>query len=721
MAERYMHVNELNMEGRFLRILQEMGIHELYPTQEKTIPSVLKGRNVVAAVPTASGKSLIGYAALLRAFGQGNKGLYVAPLRALAAEKYAELKAFEREGIRLALATGDLDSTGESLRDRDIIIATSEKADSLMRHSTSWIRNVSALVIDEIHLLNDPRRGPTLEMIISKFRELNPGIQIVGLSATIKNSIEIANWLEAEHYSSEWRPVRLREGVYCSGEVFFTDNERRRMETSNDELWGLIENSVKNGGQVLVFVNTRKNAENAAMKYKEKMRRLSGETGLLLEEDMEEQNALTERINACVGCGVGFHHAGLTSSQRSFLERQFRERKISCLFATPTLAAGINLPARTVIVRDIHRFEESGMTLIPIMEVKQMLGRAGRPKYDSYGEAIVYARNEDMARIILDEYLLGEPEAISSQLGNASVLRTHVLASIATRMVVDREGLVKLFGASFYAHQFERDDLLHAVDEALEYLSEHGMVVVEGEELRTTLFGKRVSDLYIDPASAVIMREALERYSSGKLLGILHAVCSTPDLNPLFVNSSEAADYADIAEERRDELIFPIEDSEDPDIYLSQLKTALLLNDWISEEEESRMLEKYGIYPGDLREKCETAKWLVNALYELSSLLHLQCEEDMEMLAKRIEKGVSERLLDLASLRGVGRRRARQLFLHGLRSRADIAASSLQSLMDIPGIGRELASSLIAQCTSARSPSSRSTKTEGGETGKWFF
>jgi helicase len=712
-----MRVDELELDAELLSILSESGITKLYPTQCTAIPEVLAGKNVVASIPTASGKSLIGYIALLRAFRQRNKGLYVVPLKALANEKYQELKVFEKAGMRLALSTGDYDKSGETLANKDVIIATCEKADSLLRHNAAWIRSISTLVVDEVHLINDPSRGPTVEMVISKLRKLNPGIQIVALSATIKNSAEIAKWLDAVHIHSDWRPVPLKQGVYCDGTVFFTDNSIVTVDEDEDELWALIKRSVLGGGQVLVFVNTRKGAENAAMKYRARMREITGELHERLEEDVEEASQLSEKINSCVECGVAFHHAGLTASQRGFIERMFKEGKIKCLFATPTLAAGINLPARTVIVRDIHRYSgNAGMSFIPVMEIRQMCGRAGRPKYDREGEAIIFARNREMAELILDEYLLGETESVFSQIGNERAIRTHVLSSIASRLCQTEEELTSFFNSTFCGMQLSREEIELSIRKALDFLQREHMIVEEGGTYRATLFGRRVSDLYLDPESAIILRKALALYVPEAVLGLLHAVCSTPDLMPVFISQSEIEEYVDIADARRKELIFRLEDAEDPERYLSELKTAMILLDWISEEDEEKILERYNIYPGDLREKCESARWLINSTKELAALLNNEYTESIERLAMRMEKGVSERLLDLASLKGIGRKRAKMLFLHGYRSRMDLRDADVEELKKVPGIGKEIAISIIKQCQGRI----RTVKSEERNRYEWF-
>ena len=149
-------------------ILSDFGITSLYPPQAEALPYALDGLNLVLSIPTAAGKSLIAYLAIIQQLRKhGGKALYVVPLRALAREKYEDLKHFKKIGFKIGISTGDLYDSDPRIGKYDIIVCTSEKADSLLRHGISWLDKIQVLVIDEVHLIHDPSRGPTLEVIIS--------------------------------------------------------------------------------------------------------------------------------------------------------------------------------------------------------------------------------------------------------------------------------------------------------------------------------------------------------------------------------------------------------------------------------------------------------------------------------------------------------------------------------------------------------------------------
>ncbi|MBW2990952.1 DEAD/DEAH box helicase [Candidatus Woesearchaeota archaeon] len=201
-------------------LINKRGFLELRPCQTKSINAgVFEDKNLLVCTPTASGKTLVAELAFLNAIlHDKGKAIYVVPLRALASEKY---KTFKKDypNIKIAISSGDIDSADSYLERYDLIITTSEKFDSLIRHKAPWLRQVKTVIIDEIHLLNDPGRGPTLEVLITILRSTLKNLQLIGLSATIGNPEELSEWLEAKLVLDDWRPVRLDKGVYLEGEI----------------------------------------------------------------------------------------------------------------------------------------------------------------------------------------------------------------------------------------------------------------------------------------------------------------------------------------------------------------------------------------------------------------------------------------------------------------------------------------------------------------------
>ena len=203
-------------------LLERRGFTSLRPCQTKAIDAGLfSDKNLLVCTPTASGKTLVGELGALNAIlHDRGKAVYIVPLRALAAEKYRQFKK-DYPNLKVAMSTGDLDEAEGYLGHSDVIIVTSEKFDSLLRHKVDWLRKVKTVVVDEIHLLNDPKRGPTLEIVLTILRTTLPSAQILGLSATIGNRKDLAAWLDAELVEDSWRPVKLEKGVYLDGKIEF--------------------------------------------------------------------------------------------------------------------------------------------------------------------------------------------------------------------------------------------------------------------------------------------------------------------------------------------------------------------------------------------------------------------------------------------------------------------------------------------------------------------
>ncbi len=223
-----MNIEELNKLGVpdfAVDYFKGQKITSLNSAQVKAVnQGLLEGKNMLVCTPTGSGKTAIATFAIARSLSknEGSKALYLVPLRALASEKYREYKAlFKDSGFKVAISTGELDSADEWFEKYDVLILTVEKMDSVLRHNASWVSLISTIIVDEVHLLNDVGRGPTLEILLTILKQLLKNAQIIALSATIGNAKELAEWLNAQLVIDDWRPVKLHKGVYLNGEVEF--------------------------------------------------------------------------------------------------------------------------------------------------------------------------------------------------------------------------------------------------------------------------------------------------------------------------------------------------------------------------------------------------------------------------------------------------------------------------------------------------------------------
>ena len=669
-----MDVRDLPLGDDAVEAFLADGVESLYPPQEEAVNAgVADGENVVAAVPTASGKTLIAEIGMLSAVEDGGKALYVVPLRALASEK---ADAFRRLPVDVAVSTGDYDERDEQLGDNDVIVATSEKVDSLVRNGVSWVRDVSCVVTDEVHLIDDPDRGPTLEVTMAKLRRLSDP-QFVALSATVANADEFAGWLDAVLVESDWRPVDLKKGVAVDGTVEFDDGTT----AEGDDVETLVRGAVDGGGQALVFVNSRRSAEATA----ESLASLGfGASGVGHEVRDSATTETGERLASCLEGGVAFHHAGLRSEHREAVEDVFRSRDIAAICATPTLAAGVNVPARRVVVRDHMRYSDTGMEPLPVLEVHQMFGRAGRPGLDPHGEAVLVAGNAD-ADELREKYVEGEPEPVYSKLASRKALRTHVLSTVASGFASSREGVLDFLGATFYAHQEPDADLSGTVDDVLGFLRDAGMV--EGEdELTATDLGHTVSRLYLDPLSAERIVDKIRTADDPTPLTFLEAVAHTPDMYRLYLRKGDDEKMYGFAQDHEDELVDqPSEFDRGFEDWLASLKTAVVLHDWTDERDEERIAEKHDVAPGDVRTRVERADWLLYAAESLAELVDSPHQRVVHETRLRVQHGVRDELLDLVRVRGVGRVRARRLYEAGIETRDDLRGVNADRVADLLG------------------------------------
>ena len=732
--------------------LEAEGIEELYPPQAEAVEAGLtEGNSLVASVPTASGKTLIAELAMLSAVQRGGTALYIVPLRALASEKKAEFERWEEHGFSVGVSTGNYEANGEWLASRDIIVATSEKVDSLIRNNAPWLDDLSCVVADEVHLVDDTNRGPTLEVTLAKLRRINPDLQTVALSATVGNAPEIADWLDAELVQSDWRPIDLRMGVHYGNAINFDDGSQREVPVDGNQRQteALVDDTLSEGGSTLVFVNSRRNAESAADRQAGVVEsHLTGDERAALRDLASEIRQVSDTDTSddladCVERGSAFHHAGLAGEHRSLVEDAFRERLLKVICATPTLAAGVNTPSRRVIVRDWRRYdgEFGGMQPLETLEVHQMCGRAGRPGLDPYGEAVLLADNNETMDELFERYVWADPDPVQSKLAAEPALRTHLLATISSGFANSREALLEFLEATLYATQTGDDGRLATVtDTVLAYLERNEFIERETNTIRATTIGHTVSRLYLDPMSAAEIidglrhaeahadesateptaadqqNDELERpaaeegfISAGDLhstgtdsdgdtsataaervdtddtdnaalaqptpLGLYHLASRTPDMYELYLKSGDKQTYTELCYEHEAEFLGRVP-SEYEDVafedWLAALKTAKLLDDWAGEVDEDRITERYGVGPGDIRGKVDTAEWLLGAAEQLAGELGLSSRVAIREAKKRIEYGVREELLDLAGVRNVGRKRARRLYEAGIESRADL-------------------------------------------------
>ncbi len=664
-------------------VLSANGFIDFNPVQKKALEKGLLAHSMVVEAPTASGKTLTAeLAALQTVLSRKQKVVYTCPLRALASEHYNDFKTkYEKNhSMRFILSTGDFDSASTYLSRFDLVFTTYEKLNSLLRHRAPWLSQVGLLIVDELHEL-DSDRGPVLEMAITQLRLQNPKLQILGLSATAPNSADLAAWLDARLVQSAWRPVKLRQGIYF--------NERIHFETKPEDAPGkdathavVLQTVDTLQKQALVFANTRKSAETTAKKLAPAIAALLSplEKTHLSSLARKARNALEiptdqcKALSSCIEHGTAFHHAGLVEKQRALVEHAFREGKIKALSATPTLVVGVNVPAHTVLIQSLYRYGSLGMERIPVREYQQMCGRAGRPKFDTEGRALLIARSETEIDELFQSYVHALPEPVTSKLGIEPVLRTHLLALIAQRTVFDLESMERVFAKTLYAHQFEDlTELFELLQKIVKRLGEQGFVELKPDRFLPTPLGARTSELFLDPDSAYQLAQGLRQTPPARISAFpyLYLIAHAREFAPAFsVKKTAEAMVWEQLQERKTEIPGGLPDDWMFDSgVLDAFFSAGVLEEWLSEKSEQELSDAHGIAPGVLYAKTRAADWLAYAMSELSKVLDTKHHVlPLNRLRQRIQYGVKEELLSLVEVRGIGRVRARRLWNANIRS-----------------------------------------------------
>ena len=690
-----MRASDLGLSQESTDCIVRYGAETLYEPQAAAVEAgLLEGKSILVAAPTASGKSLVAILAILAMMeGGGRRAVYLSPLRALVSEKRAEFAAMGKalsRTVKVSASTGDLNA-----RDRlvgNVMCMTNERMDLALRKGESWLEEVDLVIADEIHMVGDPFRGPTLEMILTLLNDGNR--QMVGLSATISNAPEIARWLDCRLVSSVWRPVKLTEGVYDGSRVDMADGTGFEVRSSSrGAAVDLALDSVAQGGQALIFVNTRKGAPSQAgraaaavsrMLEPDRKKELQAISGKVLKNG--ENTGLADELAALIGKGVAFHHAGLNEKCRRLVEDGFRAGHIRALAATPTLAAGVNLPARRVVIASLGRYDgRYGRNMpISVMEYKQFCGRAGRPQYDDIGEAIAVAEGDPQEA--MERYVLGEPERVESALHHR--LGVHALSLVVAEPGITADALQRFFDGTLGGAQ--RDGM--EMSEPLRDLERLGMVESYGKRYSATRLGEITNRLYLEPETAVRFLEVVESSTGGQhTLTFLHEVMACSEFFPVLPMRAAQRDAAYELVERYGEQAVWYVDPEDVS------RSLLGLFGWINEESEQEISERYGIESGDTHRAVESSRWLLRSMADIATYARLpDVHKELETLRTRVVYGVREELVPLVPIRDVGRVRSRALYRAGARSPQDVAAMPLDRIRSVcrvgPGAARRIQS-----------------------------
>lgn len=448
--------------------------------------------NILVCAPTGAGKTNIAMISVLHEIGQHFKDgylhkdefkiVYVAPMKALAAEVTSTFShRLSPLNMTVRELTGDMQLSKSELEETQMIVTTPEKWDVITRKSSDMSLSmlVKLLIIDEVHLLNDDR-GPVIEALVARtLRQVESTqtmIRIVGLSATLPNYLEVAQFLRVSpetglfFFDSSYRPVPLAQQYIGISEQNFA----ARKDLLNEICYKKVVDSLKQGHQAMVFVHSRKDTAKTAEKLVELAR--NNEDVELFRNDEHPQFALFKKevmksrnkdLVELFGSGVGVHHAGMLRADRGLTERLFSGGLLKVLVCTATLAWGVNLPAHTVVIKGTQLYDPKagGWRDLGMLDVMQIFGRAGRPQFDKSGEGIIITSHEKLAYYLR---LLTCQLPIESQF--ISSLKDNLNAEVALGTVTNVKEACAWLGYTYLFIRMRQNPLAYGIgwDEVIE-------------------------------------------------------------------------------------------------------------------------------------------------------------------------------------------------------------------------------------------------------------
>ncbi len=647
-------------EDYVIAALKDRGIERLLPPQEAAIRSgVLEGQSLIISANSSTGKTLIAELAIMK-LATSLRALYLVPLKALAEDKFRELEGYYSKFFSIGISTSDREEHDDHLEDLDVLIATYEKAEILTRTNSRWAKSIGLLVVDEFHHVGDETRGPSLEFLITRLLQMNKNLQLLCLSATVAEPETFQRWLGTNVKVlkfPDYRPVPLRMGVFHNERITFDDGEIRETGIkggSGIALLQVVTKEIASSRHVLVFTHSRYYAQKYAGDLAARMGQVELSTFHPISDDDLQKFVNEEAVSidvepslvACLRKGVAYHHAGLSDKERAFIEKAFKEKRIAAIFATTTLAEGVNFPADMTIFESLRK----GLAELTVNDFKNMAGRAGRVGYVDVGEAIVFAITKRQASIAMERYIKGPLQVVISQLIYEKELRRNLMVLLSTNQYRSFGEIFDFFSQTYYSKSTGSPVSKDLLFRLLKELQESGFV---RGTLPTTL-GLVCASRRYDPISIQRIIESfkliLERETPITDFTLLHLVCSTSDFeNNLCYNLYWEQDrFSDASVERAKEIVqTSYKDSE----HLERVfKTALMLEAWVKGEDTKK---EYNVYPSDAQTNYATcALWLVtvipNALEAAGLQISFDLADEIEDLKERLKYGLPKRYLGTA-------------------------------------------------------------------------
>lgn len=666
-------------------------IKKFNPAQNAVIDSgfLEDKNNYIIAIPTASGKTVLGVMAALNAILNGGKAVYAVPLISIQNEKVKEFKKFKKFGIKV----------GKHPSSSDLAVMVFESFDAITRFSLNTLRDIDLLIVDEFHMIGEYSRGPTMECAITRSRILNPGMRIIALSATLKNMNEISSWLDAHVIQHDYRPVPLYKDVLATEEM--------EIKNKNDVIVKILNTSIKESSQALVFVSTRRFTESLANYTSGKIKRIITAEQRTKFHNVSEKilnvpkkrgslpTAVCLKLAQCIENGVAFHHAGLFDKQKEIIEEEFRAGNLLMITATPSLMYGVNLPSKNVVIRDYTRWTNQGPQPIPVFDYEQMSGRAGRPGYDTEGYSYLIAKSIDEAYNLKDHYIYGEIESTNSKLiENKDAVYKQIITQIASTLAKKPADILEFFSETYYGWQMANNEYLNSycadsmeyeVNNALDFLIKNSIIKPTPDGLKTTEFGILIAKNNYAVETAVRLREFANRSNEIDPNQLIYELTKTPDMPRISFKGRKSKEPVRDKLNKAGVFVVDIGNNE---------ATAATLMEWMDERNEYEIENAFNVYAAATRRSAYEASLLIKFFKNICNIMNFYSGLDiLDIISARLYYGVKPDIVPLVvSIKRLGRKRARSLVkVFG----EDLRHVTRYELLKIEGIGPKTAEAIL--------------------------
>ncbi len=709
--------HQYTIDPQIIRIWIEQESETLLPVQETSIREygILEGKDLLVSAPTSSGKTFLAEIAAIHTIYQRQKVIYLLPLKALAEEKYANFsEKYEDFGIDIVISTGDRTEFDEAIErgEFQLAVIVFEKAKRLLVKNKHVLNTCGLLVIDEVQMTADSSRGGDLEMLLTailftkeqQVKGVGLSPQIIALSAVIGDLNALDRWLGLDVLLSNVRPVELQEGILRKDGTFtsrgfisqdvsttqftpfpahFTFNLKSvegKREYQYKRLQHYVSYLLAENGQVLIFRKWKGLTRETALRLARDLQLPPALDALKAVQEMEDSLS-KEMLLESLRHGVAFHNADLGRHERRVIEHYFKEdnSKIRVICATSTLAMGINLPVKTVIIHDLEKPDPDADVFqeIPLSsaEYKNMSGRAGRLKRQDEGQSILFADTPAEEGILWRNYIEGTFPCLNSLLAQ-SQFREECLFLLASGLCSSERELCEFMRRSYAGTLYwqEATEALQKMEgkihQAVVYCESHGLLTkTEPELLRVTEIGRICAVQGVSVETFVMFMEFLPHLDqeSCNAWEYLFLATHNRELEALYFRLSQSAyesgEYWRALRELQPRDYEPLtEHSErmlqDRFEVTKRIKMSLLLLDWIAGISLQHLEIKYSqfyrdkSYSGAIRSLTENVSWMLRLLADIAVVRHAEPERivHLQRLSKMVLFGVSEGGIELAAL-----------------------------------------------------------------------